>query len=414
MSWAYPPADSQIMRRCLRCGTPLPPDGTICVNCGMYNAFPQNGWGRNQGQFRTHSQQQPQPTSQEQQQWAAQGQHIQAPSGPLGGNSGMPAAASQGQSIGWNQAPATGSQPSQQAWPAQTIQPLAQYQSFPLQPAHNSFVQGTSGADGYYQVSQVPWLGGSSDYFPAQEEQEGLPVGRIVLFALLALLIIGGGLAGIFYLNGQKQGSTTASPTFVITTPTTKPLFSDTFMNDKAGWPLSSVPGVSFERVGGGLMTIEDDNNRLQWEILPGKTFADFRLDIDATLTKGDPSNAYGVYIRGSSTANSPLGTYYRLELYGDGTFAAFKGALDSNGNTIDEKITYQANAAILTEGHTNHITIIAKGSAMTFMVNGVTIEKYSDTAYRGGLIALFVSNLPGLPKGAQATFAKLAIFPPG
>lgn len=357
MSWAYPPADSQIMRRCLRCGTPLPPDGTICVNCGMYNAFPQNGWGRNQGQFRTHSQQQPQPTSQEQQQWAAQGQHIQAPSGPLGGN---------------------------------------------------------SGADGYYQVSQVPWLGGSSDYFPAQEEQEGLPVGRIVLFALLALLIIGGGLAGIFYLNGQKQGSTTASPTFVITTPTTKPLFSDTFMNDKAGWPLSSVPGVSFERVGGGLMTIEDDNNRLQWEILPGKTFADFRLDIDATLTKGDPSNAYGVYIRGSSTANSPLGTYYRLELYGDGTFAAFKGALDSNGNTIDEKITYQANAAILTEGHTNHITIIAKGSAMTFMVNGVTIEKYSDTAYRGGLIALFVSNLPGLPKGAQATFAKLAIFPPG
>jgi hypothetical protein len=294
--------------------------------------------------------------------------------------------------------------------------PQFQPQPSPQQAAPGSFVQGGNSGDGYYQGSQVPWYNNAYDYFQSQaeQEQEGPPAGRIVLFVLLALLIIGGGLAGFFYLYSQNQNMTTSSSTFVITTPATKPLFSDTFANNDANWPISNIPGVSFERVGGGLMTIEDDNNRLQWEILAGKTFADFRLDVDATLTKGDPSNAYGVYIRGSSTANSPLGTYYRLELYGDGTFAVFKGVLDNNGNTVDEKITYQANAAILTEGHTNHITIIAQGSNMTFMVNGVTIEKYSDTAYRGGLIALFVSNLPGLPKGAQATFANLAIFPPG
>ncbi|HEV2474059.1 MAG TPA: family 16 glycoside hydrolase, partial [Chthonomonadales bacterium] len=168
------------------------------------------------------------------------------------------------------------------------------------------------------------------------------------------------------------------------------------------------------QQVGNGKMTLEDDNNQLLWEILPGKTFSDSRLAVDATLTKGNTSNAYGIYIRGVSTATSDIGTYYRLEIYGDGTFAVFKGAQDSSGNTVNQQVYYSKSpvSAILTEGHSNHITIIAKGSSMVFMVNGVTIYSYSDTTYRSGVVALFVSNLPNLSGGAQATFANLAIFP--
>jgi hypothetical protein len=73
----------------------------------------------------------------------------------------------------------------------------------------------------------------------------------------------------------------------------------------------------------------------------------------------------------------------------------------------------YLQNAAIKPEGDVNHITIIANGPDMTFMVNGQILYKYHDTSYKGGSVALFVSNLPKLAPGAQATFSNLAIFPP-
>ncbi|HLX56002.1 MAG TPA: hypothetical protein VKR83_03175, partial [Ktedonobacteraceae bacterium] len=102
-----------------------------------------------------------------------------------------------------------------------------------------------------------------------------------------------------------------------------------------------------------------------------------------------------------------------RFELYGDGTFALFKGSLDANSNAQSTQVTNDtSSAAIQKEGNVNHITIIAKGSNMIFMVNGVTIYTYSDSSYKGGEVALFVSNLPNLPPGAQASFAHLAIFP--
>jgi hypothetical protein len=251
----------------------------------------------------------------------------------------------------------------------------------------------------------------SHDYFQAPREKRGPRKGLIILIGVLVLLVIGGGLTGVLYYSGHDQATPAPAPT-AVTTPSARPLFRDTFSSNATGWLVTSTPGKFSAQVGGGLMTLEDDDNKLLWDILPGKTFADFRLDVDARLTKGNQDNAYGVYLRGASTANSDIGTYYRLEIYGDGTFAIYKGTTDSNGNTQNNRVTYQANAVIQKEGLVNHITIIARGSSMVFMINGVTIFRYTDTTYRGGLIALFVSNLPGLPAGAQATFANLAIFP--
>ena len=48
----------------------------------------------------------------------------------------------------------------------------------------------------------------------------------------------------------------------------------------------------------------------------------------------------------------------------------------------------------------------------MTFMVNGQMLNKVTDNNYKSGSVALFVSNLPGSPPDAQATFAHLAIYP--
>ena len=162
-------------------------------------------------------------------------------------------------------------------------------------------------------------------------------------------------------------------------------------------------------------MVLEDDHNKLLWEIVPGQTFSDFRLDVDAKLTKGDRTNGYGVFIRGIATQNTDIGLYYRFELYGDGTFGLYKGILDANGNPVPTSLTNNTligNAGIHPEGATNHITIIAKGSSMQFVVNGTSVYTLNDNSYKGGEVALFVSNLPKNPPVAQAIFTHLAIFP--
>jgi len=249
------------------------------------------------------------------------------------------------------------------------------------------------------------------------DERRGPRVGLIIGMLLLVALLIGGGFVGFTFVKNQAQNNistSTKSTPVVITTPAVKPLFSDAFANNKAGWDLTSDPGKFLAKIGNGSMTLEDDENMLLPEVIPGQSFSNFRLDVDATLTKGDNNNGYGVYIRGGSSQDAAiLGVYYRFELYGDGTYALFKGTLDSSGNSQSVKIQgYLLNAAIKPEGHSNHITIIANGPDMTFMVNGQTIYKYHDTSYKGGSVAMFVSNLPTLAPGAQATFSNLEIFP--
>jgi hypothetical protein len=99
--------------------------------------------------------------------------------------------------------------------------------------------------------------------------------------------------------------------------------------------------------------------------------------------------------------------------LYGDGTYAIFKGYLDASGTTQSIKVQgYIVDPAIAKVGQVNHITIVAKGSAMSLMVNGHAMYTYTDDNYKGGSVALFVSNLPKFTPGAQATFTHLAIFP--
>src|SRR5258708_12150066 len=160
-------------------------------------------------------------------------------------------------------------------------------------------------------------------------------------------------------------------------------------------------------------MVLQDDDKRLLMEVVPGRGLAVFGVVVGARIREGEPSNGYGVFIRGALDAAGNLSTYYRFELYGDGTYAIFKGSLDATGNTQSTKVrNYTANPAILKKGQVNHITIIAKGSSMMFMVNGQALYTYVDSAYKSGSVALFVSNLQSLPAGAQATFSHLAIFP--
>jgi predicted nucleic acid-binding Zn ribbon protein len=232
-----------------------------------------------------------------------------------------------------------------------------------------------------------------------------------LLFVLVA--------AYFFHTTGISLSAIFSHPTpttRVIAYPLPKgsPLFSDNFSSDANGWNLQGSPGNYAVTLSNGTLTMKIDKNQLLWELLPGeRTYSNFILIVNAVLARSDQNNGYGVYIRGASNQESDLATYYRFELYGDGSYAIFKGTVDASGKSTTTKIVdYTLNPAIRKQGGLNQIMVIAKDAALTFVVNGQLLKTISDHSYASGSVALFISNIPQAKPGAQVQFSQFAIYP--
>lgn len=453
MSSLYPPFGGATARPCIRCGAPLSPNELQCSRCGMYNPYPQQG--SQPGTF--------QQGSNSGGAWGAQ--VAQVPQTPQNGNAtwngSMGSApgwgATSGQAGGWSQnnlfagsqplppSPSSPSQPLQQnlfsspdtnsfagqspSGPNNTFNsfspntnqlfPHSSFSSFQQNPGQSLHAQNFFNAAQQNAYGTTPFgqrgLNQQQNWQEEEDDDEGkIPnVFMIVGIVALVLLLIGGGVFGAIYFLGNRNNTANVNNKPKIVTPSVTPLFQDTFKNNNNGWDLTNPSGASIKLANNGKLVMESDNNKLFQELVPGKTFGDLRVDVDADLTAGVQANGYGVYIRGASTQDDPLGINYRFEVYGDGTFAVYKGVQNTDGTTQSNNVkTKTVHKAILYAGQANHLTIIAKGAEMTFQVNGETIYTFSDKSYKSGSVALFVSNVSGVKAGAQATFQNLAIFP--
>lgn len=230
----------------------------------------------------------------------------------------------------------------------------------------------------------------------------------IVLFGYLLFHSAGISLS-TFFSHGTATPSKVAYPV-----PKGPALFSDGFLSDAYGWNLQGSPGNYAVTLGNGALTLEINQHNLLWEPLPGeRAYSNFILTVNAVLSRGDQNDGYGVYIRGAANQASDLATYYRFELYGDGSYAIFKGTIDTTGHSTSTKIVnYTLSSAIQKQGKLNRIMIIAEGAAMSFIVNDQLLKVISDRSYASGSVALFVSNLPQAKPGAQVQFSQFAIYP--
>lgn len=244
---------------------------------------------------------------------------------------------------------------------------------------------------------------------------------KALMTYLICIILVGAIFAGFFFHSAGISLSSifakgTPRPTAVpYPSPRGTPLFSDNFVSDTTGWNLQSSPGNYAVTLNNGTLTMQVSKNQLLWELLPGeKTYSNFTLTVNATLAQGDPNNGYGVYIRGTANSKTDMANYYRFELYGDGSYAIFKGAVDANGVSATTKLVdYTLNPAIKKQGSLNKIMIIAKGASLSFIVNGQLLKTVTNDSYASGTIALFVSNLPQAKPGAQVQFTQFAIYPP-
>lgn len=441
MSSMYPSFGGAAVRPCMRCGGPLAPNESQCSRCGTINPLPQ-------GQPFGMSQQgqQPGPSGSG---WS--GQVPQPPQFPQNGNGAWPNPA--GSSAGWGSTGQAGGWPQNTLFPSQNHSPSQPLQpgpfsnngnagpfantgngfSNPNQSAMNNafanFQQNPNQANNFFAASQQKGYGASPQsvlnnpnrrgYKPNDDDDDHSkrPGGAVIAVIVILLVALVGG--GIFVVpkmlnHNNNTANGTATPA-TITTPTGQPLFSDFFKDNSTNWNLNAPTGQKCSIAGGKLM-LETDNHALFPLILPGKAFADFRLDVDAGLTGGDAGNGYGVYIRAASTPNNPLGLYYRFEVYGDGSFLVYKGLGDGKdpANISDAKKSTNSAVFALAQGKLNHLTIIAKGPKLDFIINGVNVVSITDVApvYTSGSVALFASEVKAAQSGAQATFQNLAMFP--
>jgi Domain of Unknown Function (DUF1080) len=384
MSSSYPPFGSGSAPSCRHCGQPLSPNEAQCSNCGYYNA---NGL-----------RQSPSDPS-----WRNSSPQASFGATPMGGTP-------------WAQVTAQPARNSPFASPfySQPSSQTAMSNGYPS----NSFAQTPPAPSPHPMGGLQP--GGPNGYRPETftqppKKKGRLKIGLIIAIVALLIVVVGGGLFAYFSLRDASNSTSQTTPHATSTpTPIGHPLFTDSFIDNKNGWDTSSKNGQFSVKIGGGSLAVEDDNHRLLWELVPStQHFSDFYITVDANLSKGSQSNGYGIYIRGSLNQNNELATYYRFELYVDGSFAVFKGVVDASGAIKNDTLfDYTLNSAILKQGQTNHVAINAKGSTMTFTVNGQVLATVTDSTYPSGSIALFVSNFPTTPAGAQATFSNLAIYP--
>ncbi|GER83510.1 hypothetical protein KTAU_21470 [Thermogemmatispora aurantia] len=404
MSSMYPPYEGGAAGQvCQRCRMPLAPNEIYCSNCGYYNAPASNQpapsnpgapWGGGAGGYPPTTYGQQYPGSGVPSQWGQSATPVPAPPPPS--------------------SPAFGGAPGYYGGAPSSPPPSPGY-SFPDQVGAPPYPSPAPGGyppqAGGYQVPPLP------PAQPPERPRRGPNFGLVALIAVVVLVLVLGGIGvlALTHHGGGTTGTLTPTPAQSTGAPTATPLFSDNFANNNHGWDLTSVPGRYSVKLGNGQLLLEEDNNRILPEFVPGKTFDDFRLDVDVAITKGTQENSgFGVYIRASANQNTELATYYRFAMYGDSTYAIFKGVVDSSGQPLDDQklVGYLSTTALKPIGQVNHVEIVAKGSTMTLSVNGQTLNSVTDSSYKSGSIALYVSNLPDTPKGVVVAFSNLAIYP--
>ncbi len=238
----------------------------------------------------------------------------------------------------------------------------------------------------------------------------------IVSTALLCVLILGSAVFFVILRYGAMNTNVATHPTKPKLSPTgivspsftPQPLFSDTFIDNTKGWYTGNVPGY-IRIVSGSSLTLSDTNHKVLTESLPtNQTFSDFSLTTTFSLVSADDHDSVGVYLRGDSNLDHD----YRVEVFGNNTYAISKESLDV---TNTQQITYlvgpQYSPLLHPNGQSNTFTLMMRGDQLEVIINGSVVNSLTDADYTHGQIALFVAN-GGTSPGVTASFSSIAVYP--
>jgi len=154
-------------------------------------------------------------------------------------------------------------------------------------------------------------------------------------------------------------------------------------------------------------LELTDTNHKSLIESLPTThSFDDFSLTTTLTLEQGDKNDSVGVYLRGDSNLDHD----YRINIFGNNTYAISKEYLDSNNAPQSLYLVPPTHLPQLKPlGAPNIVTVIMDGPTLQLLVNGKVVNTISDPDYTKGQIALFVTN-GTTSQGVTAIFSSIQI----
>jgi hypothetical protein len=198
----------------------------------------------------------------------------------------------------------------------------------------------------------------------------------------------------------------TPSPT-TTSEPTPQPLFIEDFADHAKGWYLNDRAGYTRTFANGQLILQCTNQKRLIESLPESKTYDNFTITVTFTLQTGDENDSVGLYLRGDSNLDHD----YRLDIYGDTTYALSKESLGEDNLPENTPIIEPEHTPALNPmGKPNTLTVTMQGSTITLTINGQQVNTLTDTSYQQGQIALFVNN-GTTSGGVTASFSRIAIY---
>ena len=178
------------------------------------------------------------------------------------------------------------------------------------------------------------------------------------------------------YVEGQLAQSGTFTVLGAEASPTTEGLlYSDDFSDPSSGWDVYSDEDSDKGYSDGEYYILVKTTDLVSWGN-PGRTFTDFRLEVDARKVAGPDDNQFGVIARYRDSDN-----FYVFAISSDGYYRVRK-QVDDEWETLVEWTT---SPHIKQGESTNHLTLIAQGADFGFYVNGEHLVDVTDASFTEG-----------------------------
>lgn len=240
---------------------------------------------------------------------------------------------------------------------------------------------------------------------PTRPRSRGLS-GRIILLAVLAgLLVIGGIAFGLVSYNNTQTANANATATaqanatrvanltatanasataFAI--QNTYPFSANLKLND----PLTdNSKGYQWETsdfckfTGSAYHVVDPQTNTYSPCAGINTDFSDFTFQVEMSISKGDGG---GLIFRG----NEAKSQYYRFAIYTDGTYGIYV-YVDTTGQNAR---TLKSGNLGQTLNDTNTISVVARGETLALYVNQTEVTSVTDSTYTHGQIGFSATNL--------------------
>jgi hypothetical protein len=171
--------------------------------------------------------------------------------------------------------------------------------------------------------------------------------------------------------------------------------------DDAETWRLGSDAAAELEINEGRLHINILQPGQVAWAVAE-RTFADFKLQVDATQLAGPLDNEYGVLLRMDGDSH-----FYAFSVSGDGYVRASRYD-DGRWEVLGPD--WVAHEAVNQGAATNTLTVEARGAELTFWVNDEQVLQVADDALARGEIGLYAGAFN--ESGVNIAFDDLVIEP--